>query len=90
MLNTTQRPGYKNRHTEPLPNTKEIIKIITNDISGEHIDICEWHPHIKNENETNKPGKGYLGTARTFTGIGFHAWQQNDSEFVYYKILKKK
>ena len=22
-----------------------------------------------------------------YTGIGFHAWEQNDSEFIFYKIL---
>lgn len=91
MKTTTPLTGYKNRHTEPLPNTPEIIKIITNDIEGEHIDICQWEPHVKDIYAGIQPGEGYLGTARIIDkGIGFHAWQQNDNEFIYYKILKRK
>jgi len=24
---------------------------------------------------------------KEYEGIGFHAWEQNDSEFIYYKVL---
>ena len=37
------------------------------------------------------PCEGYLGTAKViegrYTGIGFHAWEQNDSEFIFHKKL---
>lgn len=89
MKNLKNREGYKNRHTDELPKEACIIKIIHEDSFGEAIFLCEWKPF--NEQEyTNKmlPDKGYLGTAEvisgTFKGIGFNAWQQNNSEFIYY------
>lgn len=40
----------------------------------------------------NMPAKGYQGTAKLlegkFKGIGYHAWEQNNSEFVYWKEAK--
>lgn len=82
---------FVNRHKNGLPNETAIIKIVVNDISGEHIHHCRWEPFDKNQyNENNMPVKGYLGTARViegiYSGIGFRAWEQNDSEFILYSI----
>lgn len=92
MKNLENREGYFNRHLDPLPNKSLEIEIITKDITGEFNYICLWQPFRKEfYSEKNLPGKGYLGTAKIvegmFKGIGFHAWEQNDSEFIYYKII---
>ena len=48
---------------------------------------------VKNTSDfiSDIPGVGYLGTARVISGkhkdIGFHAWEQNDYEFVYYSLF---
>ena len=78
MKNLDKKEGFLNRHLDDLP--KEITNII---ILNDNIELlCEWIPFIKNN--------GYLGTARIIDGnhirIGFHAWEQNDSEFTYYKL----
>lgn len=91
--NYTEIPGWLNRHTTPMPDKKCVISIITLDVSGEHEDICERKPFVKEEySNENMPAEGYLGTATIiagkYVGIGFHAWEQNNSEFVYYQILK--
>jgi hypothetical protein len=35
--------------------------------------------------------EGYLGTAKVikgrYVGIGFHAWEQNNSEFIWYAVV---
>ncbi len=90
-LNTTSRPGYINRHVDGLPKKERIIKIVYNDIDGEHIFLCKWHPF----DPTNPPtdvehDRAYLGTARTLDrkiNIGFHAWQPNNYEFIYYQLV---
>ena len=76
-----------------LPNKECIINIIHKDIDGEHEHLCEWKPFNKSEyTSANMPGEGYLGTATVikppFEGIGFHAWEQNNSQFIYYKIIE--
>lgn len=67
------------RKVDALPTKKGTIEIF---VDGEWL-ACEWNPRTP---ET-KADAGYLGTART-TGrpiqIGFHAWEQNDSEFRFY------
>ena len=45
--------------------------------------LCDWFPRT----ETSKADKGYLGTARTVeqsVHTGYHAWEQNDSEFRFF------
>jgi len=36
-------------------------------------------------------GEGYLGTVKViegrYVGIGFHAWEQNNSEFIWYAVV---
>jgi len=74
---------FKNRHIEPLPSHKCNLYIITTNEETMH--LCEWIPA---QPPTNT---GWLGTARVietkYQGIGFHAWRQNDQEFIYYKIV---
>ncbi len=87
------REGYLNRHLVPLPTKVCTIKIIVKDYSGEHATLCEWKPfEAQIYNGSEFPADGYLGTAKelqgVFSGIGHHAWEQNDSEFIYYKIVK--
>lgn len=91
MKNLEAKPGWLNRHIDGIPDKVAIIKIITKDYSGEHQDTCKWTPFNKDDyNESNMPSPGYLGTARVLLGIsiGFHAWEQNNSEFVYYKYIE--
>jgi hypothetical protein len=92
MKNLEKRNGFKNRHTDRLPTEKANMKVVTNDVDGEHIMLCEWKPFNKEEySESNMPADGYLGTVKVieeqFNGIGFHAWEQNNSEFVYYSVV---
>jgi len=94
-MKIVSKEGYVNRHATPLPTQKTKMFIITTDIDGEHEDLCEWQPYVQTDSDSlwaELPGKGYLGTARTLRdnlpNIGFHAWEQNDSEFVLYKIVK--
>jgi hypothetical protein len=92
MKNLQQRDGFINRHTNGLPDHKCAIRIIVSDVSGEDIFLCEWNPFDKSQySETDMPSEGYLGTARVifgrYSGIGHHAWEQNNSEFIWYKIV---
>lgn len=92
MKNLEPREGFKNRHIESLPDYNCVIEIVHKDIDGEHIYKCNWKPFNKNDYQEHlMPDVGYLGTATViegpFTGIGFHAWEQNDSEFVYCKVI---
>lgn len=63
---------------------------------------CLWKPYSgpyqspENVNNNSQlPFVGYLGTAwesdanKLYITIGFHVWKQNDSSFVYYKIIEK-
>lgn len=87
-----QMEGFLNRHLHPLPVIQCKIQIVETGADGDNIYMCEWFPFDKN-NYTDKdmPGEGYLGTARViegdYPGIGFHAWEQNDYEFLLYKIV---
>ena len=81
-----------NRKETPLPTEPCTIRIK----QGAHTFLCAWNPY-KKENYPNPhifhPAKGYLGTAsvieKHFKGIGFHAWEQNEYEFIYYEIIKE-
>jgi hypothetical protein len=92
MKNLEQREGYINRHTDGLPKEKCAIKIVKNDIDREHVFICAWEPFIKPHYSNElMPDEGYLGTASViydrYKGLGFHAWKQNDSEFIWYTVI---
>ncbi len=86
MKNLEQREGFKNRHTDPLPDKIIIIKVILNE-GDRDICLCEWEPPRKNI----RYHTGYLGTARKISGdhkgIGFNVWEQNNSEFIYYQEI---
>jgi len=81
MITTTDREGWINRHTHGMPEGKCIIQIIHNDTNGENIYKCRWF--------SGNGLDGYLGTAIKGRGnnIGWHAIKDNDSEFVYYKLI---
>ena len=67
------------RKETDLPTKKCAIEIF---MEGEWLP-CEWNPRTP-ESQANA---GYLGTARTTARplqIGFHAWEQNDSEFRHF------
>lgn len=69
------------RKVDGLPAERVTIEIFT---EGEWL-ACQWHPREPD----SQADAGYLGTARTMAspiGIGFHAWEQNDSEFRYFCI----
>lgn len=89
---TTEKEGFLNRHLSPLPDYPIKARIITKDIEGESVHVCEWKP-FKKENYIGEkmPSEGYLGTMVTIDPIGirigFHAWESNNSEFIYYEIL---
>lgn len=90
MKNTIEKDGFINRHLNPLPLHKCRIIILTEDLSCEHQFLCSYTPLDKSKyNETNMPAQGYLGTAKVIAGkhigIEFHVWENNNSEFVYYK-----
>lgn len=94
--NIISQDGFINRKNTPLPKEKCIMEIINyNAPIGEEILLCEWEPysgeHAIGRNVGELPSTGYLGTACTIDqkiNIGFHAWQQNESEFIYYKLIK--
>lgn len=92
MKNMEQKENFLDRHINNLPQKKCVIKIIHQDINGEQVYLCEWRPFDKSQYQANNmPSEGYLGTAKViegkYTGIGFHAWKQNNSEFVLYSIV---
>jgi hypothetical protein len=83
---------YLNRKNTPLPKKECIIKLKRDDADGEKVYVCKWKPFFPhNYTEENMPAEGYLGTASViqgrYEGIGFHAWEQNESEFIYYSII---
>ena len=88
--NLQKKEGFKNRHLCKIPDEKVTMKVVVNDAEGEHIMLCEWNPF--NEENSHRPYDGYLGTAKviagSFKGIGFHAWKQNNSEFIYYSLVE--
>jgi len=96
MKNLEKREGYLNRHLNPLPvDNIYPIEFISNNLEGEHIYKGLWYPALADKyDEENKPIKNYLGYVKTkephnSCDISFYVWEQNDSQFVYYKILKE-
>jgi hypothetical protein len=92
MKNLEQREGFVNRNTNGLPDKTTTMRVVTKDVDGEHIYLCEWKPFDKSQySKENMPADGYLGTVKViegrYTGIGFHAWEQNNSEFVWYAVV---
>jgi hypothetical protein len=92
MKNLEQREGFVNRNTNGLPDKTTTMRVVTKDVDGEHIYLCEWKPFDKSQySKENMRGDGYLGTVKViegrYTGIGFHAWEQNNSEFVWYAVV---
>ena len=91
MKNFDEKKGFKNRHSNKLPSEKKIIEILIDN----EIKLCWWCPFDKNDyDKDNMPSKGYLGTARVindqkslYKSIGYHAWEQNDYEFIYYREI---
>jgi len=86
----SDRPGYVNRHKAGLPVEEKIIVVLHKEGNIEEQRICLWKPfdpRLYTPEDT--PAEGYLGTAKVMDdshkGIGFHAWSQNDSEFVFYR-----
>ena len=81
----TEDGEYTNRKTSPLPNKDCIIRLKRDD----EVHVCKWIPF--NPDNYTMPSEGYLGTAGViegkWEGIGFHAWDQNESEFIYYTVL---
>jgi len=89
MKNLIKLDGFKNRHIDGLP--KEKVNIIIFKYNKET--LCEWRLFDKTKySENNISFEGFLGTAVIIYdegfGGGFHAWTQNNSGFVYYKIDK--
>jgi hypothetical protein len=92
MKNLEQREGFVNRHTNKLPDKITTMRVVTKDVDGEHIYLCEWKPFDKSQYlKENMSADGYLGTLKViegrYTGIGFHAWEQNNSEFIWYAVV---
>ena len=69
------------RKVDALPSDKCAIEIFND---GEWL-ACEWNPRAADSEDD----VGYIGTAITTDStiqIGWHAWEQNDSEFRYFCI----
>jgi uncharacterized phage protein (TIGR01671 family) len=93
MKNLEQKEGFFNRHINPLPKHKAVIKIITKGHNGQFNFVCNWKPFEEIKSEGLSIKTGYLGTAtpnliQDGEYFCFHAWEQNDEEFVYYSILE--
>jgi hypothetical protein len=92
MKNLEEREGFINRHTNGLPKEKCVMRVVVKDVDREYIHLCQWEPFDKSKHtKNNMPSEGYLGTVKViegkYTGIGFHAWEQNNSEFVFYTVV---
>ena len=51
---------------------------------------CKWKPFDQSKySEDDMPQEGYLGTAFRIDSpyFGYHAWLQNNSEFIYYQMV---
>ena len=91
MKNLGKRKGFINRHIEGMPKQQCKVKVVTNDVGCENIFICEWEPFDRLRHRENYAERGYLGTVKIiegrYKGIGFHAWEHSNSEFVWYAVL---
>lgn len=100
QINLAPRMGWINRHLDGMPKETCRIKIQTTDAGKIHMPKCTWKPFCKEEwTEKRMPASGYLGTAWEKTlfsdgsgefEIGYHAWENHNSEFVYYQIIEEK
>lgn len=81
-LTLVVKKGFINRKYNPLPNKDCIIQVIQNDT----IFLCSYQPNI------DKSIPNLIGSATVIEGkhkeIGFNVWENNDSEFIYYKIIQ--
>lgn len=74
--NAEMPKDWVSRRQFPLPKRDCVISI---QVEGE-VRVCDWSPCLRDN------GTGLLGTARCLnSGIGFHAWKQNKSEFEMWK-----
>jgi hypothetical protein len=94
MKNLNKRLGYKNRHLDDLPEDKAIVYVIINDAGEdeERIMLCQWFAYNREDYVGRlTPDVGYLGhmivVEEEYNGIGFNAWEQTNSEFVYYQNI---
>ncbi len=89
-LITKKRRGWNNRHLDGLPKQVCNILISFEYKTEKHLLPCLWNPIDINSVEALKVKKGYLGTATRLNGIAvkFNTWEQNNSEFIYYKIIQ--
>lgn len=90
--------GFLDRKKDPLPLSDCRIIIYIKDAvapSGEEI-LCDWLPYNEERRKRYegvapgyRPAAGYIGTARRISGIpiGWNAWEQNEAEFRYYKLV---
>lgn len=85
------KEGFLNRHIDGLPKENCNIEIFYKDTFKTEVVLCNWKPFNPSNYKEKMPAKGYLGTCTTisgkYIGIGYHAWEQNDSEFIYYKLV---
>ncbi len=91
--NMQDMEGYLNRHKDGLPKEKCLIVIHHKSINDPvEKRLCVWHPFNPDDYEPfYMPAKGFLGHATDVVKeIGFNVWEQNDSEFVFYKLVKEK
>jgi hypothetical protein len=81
--------GLFDRRKYPLPNNKSILIILVNESDGLNKYLCEYTPMI---NTSTYMHSGLIGFAKViygeYTGIAFNVWEQNESEFIYYKIIE--
>lgn len=89
--NLLQRDGFINRHREGMPEEKCSIKILVDEQGKEVSYSCQWFPFVRADySEDDMPPNGYLGTAKVtagkYSGIAFHAWSENNSEFIWYSL----
>jgi len=93
MKNLREREGYKNRNIDGMPDQACLMNVIHEDHDGEIVFKCKWHPFDRQQHtKDNIPENGYFGTAVVIEGrlkgIGFHAWDQNNSEFIWYSLIE--
>ena len=87
---------WLNRHETSLPDEVCVIQIKLQGDPKIHgypeVLTGFWIPRDPEEyREGALPHGGFLGTFRdNLTKLGFHAWQQNDSEFVEYRVIPKR
>jgi len=87
---------WLNRHETPLPDEECVIQIKLQGDPKIHgypeVLTGNWVPFNPGDYGVRaKLSEGYIGTFRdNLTKLGFHAWQQNDSEFVEYRVIPKR